>query len=138
MMKQYLFIRRMEKTRLNLIHVDIGPTGEWGRPIGEESRDLFPSYSAKVFEEIEKEKIDTVLVDGRFRVSCVLKTIMECHSNERLNILFHDFHREQYHIILKYLDEVSKEDTLVLLKLKEEIDFQELQADYDRYKYDSD
>lgn len=138
MMKQYLFIRRMEKTRLNLVHVDIGPTGEWGRPLGDESRELFPSYSAEVFEQIDSEKIDTVLVDGRFRVSCVLKTIMECHTNKRLNILFHDFHREQYQVVLKYLDEVSMVDTLVLLKLKKEIDFKALEQDYDRYKYDSD
>lgn len=137
MMKQYKFIKKMLQSRLSLIHVNIGPTHEWGRPLGESSKHLFPDYSKEVFNKIDSDEIDTVLVDGRFRVSCALSTVKECR-NKDLKILFHDFEREHYHVVLKYLDKVESADTLVVLKVKQQLDTEQLEQDYQKYAFDSD
>jgi hypothetical protein len=135
-MRKYLYIRYMEWGRLKLFHTYIGPTKEWGVPTGDEFRDSFPNYSARIFKLIEKESIDTVLVDGRFRVACTLKTILECHNNASLKILIHDFwNRAQYHIVLKYLIAVSRADTLGVFEIKKDIDLDQVKQDYDNYKF---
>ena len=135
-MREYWYIRIMELTRLSLIFVDIGPVKQWGRPIGDNPA-LFPNYSAGIFKTIRKDKVDTVLVDGRFRVACTLRTILECHANKRLQILIHDFwNRPQYHVVLRYLDVVAQRDTLGVFEVKKGIDLNAVQSDYETYKFD--
>src|SRR5690606_24906756 len=136
MMREYWWIRSMEKKRLAVFHVDIGPTKEWGIPNGEECKELFPNYSGIIYNVIPKENIDTILVDGRFRIACTLKAIQECNSNPNLQILIHDFSiRPNYHMILEYLDEVESADTLSVFKIKENIDYGQVMEAYEKYKY---
>jgi hypothetical protein len=135
-MRQYFLIRFLEKKRLFLFYVDVGPTKEWGVPVGTGSSYLFPDYSARIFQLIKKETVDTVLVDGRFRVACTLKTILECHANDKLLILIHDFwNRPHYHIVLKYLCEVERADTLGLFVINTNLDLNAVAQDYETYKY---
>jgi hypothetical protein len=135
-MRRYFLIRFNERKRLFLFYVDVGPTKEWGVPVGTGSSYLFPDYSARIFQLIKKERVDTVLVDGRFRVACTLKTILECHGNDKLLILIHDFwNRAHYHIVLKYLYEVERADTLGVFVLKTGIDLNAVAQDYEAYKY---
>lgn len=136
LMREYFIIRRMEKKRLSLCYVDIGETGDWGYPNGLDSKELFPNYSASIFDVVQGKKIDVVLVDGRFRVACVLKTILECHSNDKLMILIHDFpKRDHYQVVLKYLDIIESIDTLYVFNLKNNIDLTSVKIDYEEYKY---
>src|SRR5690554_4068191 len=81
-MREYWWIRHMEKKRLSVFHVDIGSTKEWGIPSNNESKELFPNYSGMVYNVIQKDTIDTILIDGRFRIACALKAILECNSNQ--------------------------------------------------------
>lgn len=135
-MRQYLFIRNMEKKRLSLIHIDIGSTQEWGYPIGDNSKEQFPNYSASIFALIEKKTLDTVFIDGRFRVACILKTILDCYSIDNLVIMIHDFwDREYYHTVLKYLDEVDSAETLGVFLIKKGLDINTIKKDYETYKY---
>jgi hypothetical protein len=138
-MRAYYFIRRMEKkNRLILYHANIGQTGAGGKPVNDDEKHLFPVYSAKIFNLItEKEiaEIDTVFVDGRFRVACVLNTILQCHANKRLAIMIHDFEREKYHILLKYLTVNKSADSLFLFKIKDDIDFKQVGLDYEQFKF---
>jgi len=138
-MRTYYFIRRMErKNRLLLFHADIGETSARGKPINDNKKHRFPSYSTDIFKNNGDHKIaeiDTVLVDGRFRVACVLNTILQCYSNKRLTILVHDFHREKFHIILKYLDVLENADTLYSFKIKDNIKLEQVGEDYDKYKF---
>ncbi len=88
----HLFIKyHTMRKRLKFHHVDIGALAGWGRPANQDSKHLFPNYSSTIFDSITAEKIDTVLVDGRFRVACTLSTILHCHGNKGLRILIHDF-----------------------------------------------
>jgi len=136
-MREYEFIRYAQRKRLLLFHANIGPTKELGYPDGLDSKDLFPRYSATIFKKLRKKKIDTVLIDGRFRVACAMKTILECHNNERLRILIHDFwNREVYHILLRYLAETDRADTLGVFAIKKNIDLNSAREIYEQYKFD--
>ena len=61
---------------------------------------------------------DTVLVDGRFRVACVLNTLMikNCPI-----IMVHDFwKRPKYKTMLDYTEIIDEADSLVVLRKQKE------------------
>lgn len=139
LMRRFKFIRNKEKQgRVDLNYVSIGPTGRWGRPQGMEFRDLFPNYTAEIFKRIDPKLIDTVLVDGRFRVACALKSLLHCGSNENFTVLIHDFERPRYHSVLEFFDIAEQADRLAALKVKKDVDLKAVQAMYDEYKFNND
>lgn len=84
------------------------------------------TYSEHILllNENERKNIDLVLIDGRFRVACCLKSF-QAINNECL-IAFDDFlDRPHYHIVLNYFDIVEKtqDNRMVILKKKEGINF---------------
>lgn len=134
-MREYRIIRNQEKHRLRVFRVDIGPTREWGHPQSEDHHHLFEGYSSGVFKSINAGELDFILIDGRFRVACVLKTILACHGNERVRIMIHDFwNREEYHRVLEHLDVLDKVDTAGIFSIKKNVDLAAVEADYRIYK----
>lgn len=120
--------------RLKFFYANIGAVKEWGVPINNDLKDVFYKYSSDVFKN-ENVCFDTVFVDGRFRVACVLKSILEC--SEDVSILIHDYSmREEYHIIERYLDKVEDADSLFVFRKKSNIDYDELKLCYEKYKDD--
>jgi len=124
--------------QFKLIHADIGKTGEWGTPIintNEGNHDRLLNYSQDLFEEYKEMKLaDVVLIDGRFRVACCLKTLLE--TSENTVIMFHDFwNRPQYHIIKKYVNIIDGIDTLMICRKKTCISDDEIKNEYNNYKY---
>ncbi|MFP4370565.1 MAG: hypothetical protein ACLFR2_13390, partial [Candidatus Kapaibacterium sp.] len=134
--KKYTIIKKNLNSRIFIYHVDVGPTIHWGFPAGEEFREKFPGYSSEIFTKVNKKNIDTVLIDGRFRVACTLNTILELHENEKLKIMIHDFwDREKYHIVLKYLDVIDSAERLGVFKIKNQVNLDLVRKDYEKYKY---
>ncbi|HBU20150.1 MAG TPA: hypothetical protein DEF32_17825 [Hydrogenophaga sp.] len=134
-MRRYLLVRQHEKRRLRIFSVDIGPVLEWGYPKSDNFKNSFETYSSGIFQSIDCSQIDLILVDGRFRVACTLKSILECQVNSSVKILIHDFwNRPQYHTVLQYLDIVKKVDTIGLFSIKNGIDRESLLRDYEVYK----
>ena len=120
--------------RLKICQADIGPLGECGYPVNESAREKFPDYSQAVFRQTA-QKFDLILADGRFRVACVLASIIHQRGNNPL-IAVHDFRfRGKYHPIVKYLDKVERADSLCVFRIKKDINAEELLADYEKYKY---
>lgn len=111
-------ISHAEKTgRLMFFHADIGPTKKWGFPKDNQYKERFPIYSSGIFSTIDNDHIDFALVDGRFRVACVLQVLLNCHRNKRLKIAIHDFwNREQYHVLLPFLQPYKTADSLGIFK----------------------
>ena len=80
------------------------------------------SYSDAIKNKISKEtsnKLDLILIDGRYRVACALKI----HSivNNNCKIIFDDFlNRPHYHIILNYYNIIEKteDNRMVVLQKK--------------------
>ena len=95
---------------------------------------MFPKYSSEIFEKIDKNSIDLVFIDGRFRVACVLQTIMNCSKHTK--ILIHDYTQRQfYHLIEEFLEVVEIVDTLAIFQIKDNIDKQKILDLYEKYKF---
>jgi hypothetical protein len=85
-------------SRVVLHHADIGPTRTWGFPKGRGSVDLWPGYAMTVWERDDFLPPDLVLVDGRFRLACMLTTL---YAIDRPTVLLVDDYAERpaYHRI---------------------------------------
>ncbi len=122
------FANAIASGQSTILHADIGPTGDWGTPIDESCIKRWPSYIAAPWREWARRKClpDLVYVDGRFRVACCYSVVVSCllHVHKHFpKLLIHDFsHKRPYYMdILKYFDVEECENTLFLLKIKEEI-----------------
>lgn len=129
-----LINKSIENERLHFHYIDIGVVKKWGYPINDDKIEDFYKYSTDIFNIINSDKVDTVFIDGRFRVACTLKSIIELHNNP--TIIIHDFiNRKGYHSVLKYLDIIDSVDTLYVFKVKKNININDVITDYDKYKY---
>lgn len=122
-----------QNKRLDLRYINIGEVGEWGVPVNENNKNDWYKYSSEVFNIEAARKSDFVFIDGRFRVACALTTILNTDKN--VIIAMHDFwDREQYHILLKYLDVIEGIDTLAVFRKRENINYNEIKNLYEEYK----
>lgn len=119
-------------------YIDIGPTREWGFPVDDKHRHKFPLYSESILAY--KKPFDFILVDGRFRVACVLNTIKHIYKKNRgdikSKIFIHDFwNRTDYHVVLDFLDVIEQVDTAGLFIVKKKIDTDKLNMMIAHYQY---
>ena len=94
-------------SNLNFLHIDIGPTRDWGRPIDESAIERWPRYSQIPWDRIKEDnfKPDLILVDGRFRVITFLQAWRNAPG---AIVIFDDFNnRPIYHKILKVLTPIE-------------------------------
>ncbi len=99
----------------NLIYVNIGKVGSWGKPTGREMIDQWFRYPAAPWQDLPDP--DLVLVDGRFRVACVMETVLR--ASPRTLIAVHDFwDRPKYHVVLPFLDWQQSCGTLGVFRVK--------------------
>ncbi len=118
----------LSEGRLHFHHADIGPTGEWGNPVGDSAITRWPNYWKDVWKEQPQLNFDCIFVDGRFRVACTLFAITKLQQDT--TIIIHDFwSRDYYHIILKYLTCIATTDDLAIFCIKPNIDFTVLVQD---------
>lgn len=81
--------------RIRLDHVHVGKVGMYGKPMEPTVEKVRKYDSAIVGAEPAP---DVVLVDGRYRVSCFLRTLLEAVNNDwpHLTIMIHDYERTRY------------------------------------------
>lgn len=96
----------------------------WGYPGTNATDKQKKNYSNQLnlLTEYEQKNIDFILIDGRFRVACCLKTFHLIQDN--CFIAFDDFlNRPQYHIVMDFFDiiEYSIDKKMVILKKKKNI-----------------
>jgi len=81
-----------------VIHADVGTTGEWGMPESDKRWRAFPKYPLEVWSFEGFQQPDVVLVDGRFRVGCLLATLFR--TQNPVELYFDDYAgRELYHVV---------------------------------------
>jgi hypothetical protein len=84
------------KGRAEILYVDLGPVGKWGRPLSYRERGRFPSYWKLAFKDGYNP--DLVLIDGRFRVATFLGCLKL--TNPGTKIVFDDYPvRDNYRVI---------------------------------------
>lgn len=112
--------------RLILLHADIGPIGKLGGPAGENSA-RWANYPSAPWAHVDLGRLDLVLIDGRFRVACILETLL--HVDRGALIAIHDFwNRPEYHAVLPFLNEVESCETLGVFRAKAALDRAALRA----------
>jgi len=103
--------RRPQVLMPDLLHVDIGPVGDWGRPLGEAARDRWPLYHEQVWRDPRTREAEFCLVDGRFRVACCMQALLNGEAD--LLIAVHDFaSRPDYAVVHEVLHEVAVVENL--------------------------
>lgn len=118
--------------RLRSIQPDIGPTGLWGHPLSRAHRDKWPSYATGVFKNGFRP--DFVLVDGRFRIACVLASLLNVPE---ARIAVHDYSRRpHYRLIEAFCSIEDTFETMVILRKSLTFDSAEAKRLLDIYKYD--
>ena len=130
-MNSIRFIKRELEKRLHYSYIDLGPTNQWGKPLTKENHMNWGAYYSKVWNDINaaKTKIDIIFIDGRFRVCCCLFSILKVIEYGWKDIVFiiHDFwRRNQYHVVLKFLQEIKSSNSLAAFKLRDDIDMNEV------------
>lgn len=94
-----------------LIHVNIGLTVDWGFPVFNKPTrrrvrrwEEYAKAPWRYFRTIGQQP-DLVLVDGRFRVACVLESLLSLSPLSETKILVDDYiDRPQYAVIEEYAD----------------------------------
>lgn len=82
------------KIEPELAYVDIGDVGEWGTPLNEDKKELWPNYYSSLWAIKDTWDADLFFIDGRFRVACFASICFHCRSPI---IGFHDFASRQDH-----------------------------------------
>ena len=93
---QVWFANNPPQSRVCIHAVDIGPTGEWGAPVNQRSWRRYHQYPLSVWDRDDFQHPDVVLIDGRFRLACLLAVL---HKITRPVVaLFDDYrNRKPYH-----------------------------------------
>lgn len=87
--------RDFPQANLRMHWADIGPTGKWGQPRDEAAWRKFHLYPLSVWDQPWFRHPDLVLVDGRFRIGCLLATLFRI--TRPVTVLFDDYaDRPQY------------------------------------------
>lgn len=108
-----LFARQAGKVTFH--YAQVGEVGNWGRPKDRRATRAWSNYPLNVWGSLHYTP-DLILVDGRWRVCCCLKSAVMCPES---TILFHDFWtRQHYHVVLDHLEIVDGTDDLVALRLR--------------------
>ncbi len=98
--------------------VDIGATGDWGYPQSNERHADYWQYSmAHWAQGVPYTGSDLVLVDGRFRVACLLLTCT--HAEPGTTVLFDDYvDRPYYHGVERLIRPVRHVDRMAVFELR--------------------
>lgn len=120
-----LIRKKIEDKSLQFLYVDIGDTGELGKPKDDSQKDNWSDYYLNVWEIESSRNPDIVFVDGRFRVMCALSAIP--FLKKETKVIIHDFaRRENYGAVLDFYDVIDQVENIVILKLKENINSEKL------------
>lgn len=127
MEKSSLIKRAIKNNKLLYYHANIGLTGEWSIPINTNVDGYkYWGIPLKQISQMNKpicshwENIDTVFIDGRYRVACALNLLF--HFPKLDKIIFHDYlNNPQYKIIENFYSCVDHSDTLAIFKPQKDI-----------------
>ncbi|WP_439122439.1 hypothetical protein [Marivita sp.] len=105
-MMQTYFDHAGSTSEVNLHYANIGPVGKWGRPKTDAKWTRYHRYPNSVWDLEGFAAPDLVLVDGRFRVACVMTTLLR--TEKPVTLLFDDYvGRKQYQRVERFIEPVE-------------------------------
>ena len=121
--KQFKFLLEDEDKHIKCVYCEMdSKPNTWGNPGPNSTVEQYIHYSDQI-KEVARDKVDFVLIDGRFRVACCLKCFDAVNDN--CIIAFDDFfNRKEYHIVLDYYEVIdkSKDNVMAILKKKKKVE----------------
>jgi len=81
--------------RAKVHYADIGRTGPWGVPIRMAEFGKFHGYALSVWDRPDFADPDLVLIDGRFRASCLVAVLLR--AKKPTTVLFDDYVKRHYY-----------------------------------------
>lgn len=118
--------------KVNLRHVDIGPTGGWGTPLSRQAEEKFPAYSRSVLTFGDTD-FDFCLVDGRFRVACFLEALNALPGDAV--IAMHDYaSRPHYHLVENYARPIASCQQLTMFVRRRDYDADRARQDIAQHR----
>jgi hypothetical protein len=118
-------VKSVCSSNVSLIHADLGKTADWGYPIDENKVKNWPQYYSSPWIRYRNLELspDLILIDGRFRTSCFLFSLLNSETGTR--ILWDDYlGRPEYHFVEKALHPQGLIDDMAIFKVTEKIDKQ--------------
>ncbi len=118
-----------EHPTLSWLYIELGTKyGDWGQPHKNCPEHIKKSYSSQLgnLKKPEREKIDLILIDGRFRAASCLKCFK--YIKDDCVIIFDDFLNRThcYGVVLEYYDIIEKTEDNRLVVLKKKTDIQSI------------
>ena len=123
--------RLSQTSRVDLRWVDLGETGAWGRPLSYGARARFIDYVTSIWTRGEKP--DLVLIDGRFRVCCLLISLLRADPGTM--IVFDDYSRPKYRLIEEFVPVLNDTGRQAIIRVPEILDREAIQREADRFLY---
>ena len=106
-LQQELYVRKLPSPAV-LYHVDVGPTGKWGRPLTAEKWQQFSRYATAIWSEPHFRDPDVVLIDGRLRLGCLAAVALGIRR--KTVVLFDDYVNRPYY---KRKNAIARPDLVV-------------------------
>jgi protein O-GlcNAc transferase len=125
----------VEDDRLVVSHVDIGKTKEFGHPVSDSNKVKFPAYSMSIHSTDINP--DFILIDGRFRVACLIQSII-FSVNRKIDpiISLHDCQRSYYDDGIKSLRLIERVNNLAMFRIdSNSLCISDMEHLYNKYKY---
>jgi hypothetical protein len=125
-------VRERVRGDVELVHIDLGPVGAWGRPESYKFREHFVRYLEAGFEQGFDP--DVILIDGRFRVACLLSSLLLASPGTK--IVFDDYvMRPHYKVVEEILRPVTLSSRQAMFVRPDSIDFGQIRDLRDRFTY---
>lgn len=120
------------KEGIEIIHVDLGELGDWGRPVSYRRRAIFGNYiNAPWTFDL---KPDLILVDGRFRVACFLQSLVNAAAGS--TILFDDYtERPNYHLVEEFVERADTCGTMAKFIVPDGLDRDTIAKEIEAFRY---
>ena len=120
--------------KINFIDLNSKPNN-WGYP-SKNTKDSWHLYYESILNNSFSP--DLILIDGRFRVECVLMSILYIVNNNKYDtiILFDDYFKySRYHVISTFINLLERSDKMAVFKIKTNINNNHLENLISKYKY---
>ena len=122
-------------TKIEFLYVEMNTLpNSWGHPGPTSTLEQWKNYSDQILFKAD-QNIDLILIDGRFRVCCCLKSLLVI--NDECLIVFDDFlNRDYYHVVLEFVDIVDKtrDNSMVVLKKTSNCDLEKISDLIEKYE----
>lgn len=126
-------------TRFELLAVDIGSRRKrWGYPDGRDRVAHWHEYPFGVWDALSATGLtpDLILVDGRFRVACILASLVRAAPGTRLLVDDYGDRKEWYGAVERYMQPERLVGGMAVFKLPDALDLRAIAFDLARFSVD--